>query len=151
MNILRFLKQSQWIPLYFKELKNRLRRDKNLSDIENLNKARENLGLSGDVSTHNHDSIYIRKDDMERHMDDLGRKVDDSIIELTTKLNNINSGQTDMISKVDSKKLDKDMLYVGPNAPIGVQGKVWFCTKSGEICLRVFDDGTWKTAGAIWQ
>lgn len=40
-------------------IKNRLRCDKNLSDIIDRTKARENLGLIGDVTTHHHDGRYI--------------------------------------------------------------------------------------------
>lgn len=41
------------------EALNRLRIDKNLSDVESKDKARENLGLTGDVSTHHHDAHYM--------------------------------------------------------------------------------------------
>jgi hypothetical protein len=40
-------------------VKNRLRCDKNLSDVIDRSKARENLGLIGDVTTHHHDGRYL--------------------------------------------------------------------------------------------
>lgn len=42
-------------------IKNRLRCDKNLSDVIDRSKARENLGLIGDVTTHHHDGRYLSK------------------------------------------------------------------------------------------
>lgn len=40
-------------------IKNRLRCDNNLSDVIDRSKARENLGLIGDVTTHHHDGRYV--------------------------------------------------------------------------------------------
>lgn len=42
-------------------IKNRLRCDKNLSDVIDRTKVRENLGLVGDVTTHHHDGRYLSK------------------------------------------------------------------------------------------
>lgn len=39
-------KKGEWVPLYVNDIKNRLRKDKNLSDLDDLNEARENLGIN---------------------------------------------------------------------------------------------------------
>lgn len=50
---------NDWVPLYGAALRNRLRRDKNLSDLTNVTEAKKNLGLYGNVEDHNHDSRYL--------------------------------------------------------------------------------------------
>lgn len=49
---------NDWVQLYGSILRNRLRRDKNLSDLTDIEEALKNLGLFGDVVTHNHDTLY---------------------------------------------------------------------------------------------
>lgn len=51
---------DNWISLYVEAIRNRLRRDLNLSDLFDVPAARNNLGLIGDNNTtHFHDSRYI--------------------------------------------------------------------------------------------
>ena len=58
--ILNFLGETgKWKPLYVAYLRNRLRKDKNLSDVENKEEARGNLGLLNEVTDHWHDSRYV--------------------------------------------------------------------------------------------
>lgn len=53
-------KPGKWVDGYARNLMDRLRADKNLSDIEDRTKARENLELTGDNNmTHFHDSRYM--------------------------------------------------------------------------------------------
>ena len=60
MAILKWQKgANEWVQLYGSTLRNRLRRDKNLSDLTNATEAKKNLGLYGDVSDHHHDSRYL--------------------------------------------------------------------------------------------
>lgn len=54
-------KIPQWIRVstdYSNAIKLRLRKDLNLADLTDKNKARENLELVGEVSSHHHDSRY---------------------------------------------------------------------------------------------
>lgn len=59
--LLKFKKDAtQWWTLYVEAIKNRLRRDKNLSDLTNVAAARVNLELVGDNNqTHFHDNRYL--------------------------------------------------------------------------------------------
>ena len=50
---------NDWVQLYGSVLQNRLRRDKNLSDLTDASEARKNLGLFGDVTEHNHNTQYM--------------------------------------------------------------------------------------------
>lgn len=150
MNILRFFKNKKWTPLYFSELKNRLRRDKNLSDINNIAEARQNLELTGEVDTHHHDNRYPLKDDVINEISTtkkiLENSINDTNINIETIKNNI-ANQTSVINA----KLDSSMIHVGSSTPTGVQGKIWFCTADNNISVKAFDNGKWITAGAIWQ
>ncbi len=57
--------KNKWEILYADEINYYNRISNNLSDIENKAEARENLGLSDDVTTHNHDSRYNPMVDQE--------------------------------------------------------------------------------------
>lgn len=60
MAILKWQKgNNEWVQLYGSALRNRLRRDKNLSDLTNATEAKKNIGLYGDVPDHHHDSRYM--------------------------------------------------------------------------------------------
>lgn len=63
MSLLKFKKGTDgWVALYTEEIRNRLRRDENLADIFDIEKTRENIGLTGDNNTtHYHDSRYLPK------------------------------------------------------------------------------------------
>ena len=51
-----------WVSLYTDAIKNRLRKDKNLSDLLDKAEARKNLELTGDNNhTHYHDDRYLPK------------------------------------------------------------------------------------------
>lgn len=59
MTMLRMKLNGEWVDLYAGEIKNRLKRTENLADLDDASAARQNLELTGDVSTHNHDSRYL--------------------------------------------------------------------------------------------
>jgi len=63
MALMKWLKRNEngereWISLYANAIINRLRRDRNLSDLQNPAKARENLQLTEEVIDHWHDKHY---------------------------------------------------------------------------------------------
>lgn len=52
--------KNSWEQIYGNEINNRLRKDKNLSDVNNKAESRKNLELVGDNNTtHFHDSRYV--------------------------------------------------------------------------------------------
>ena len=60
MSVLKYKLQNGWKTLYAGVLNRILLKDKNLSDIEDRTKARQNLELTGDNNTtHYHDSHYL--------------------------------------------------------------------------------------------
>ena len=59
MSILKWKKNNKWISIYADAIKNRLMRTANLSDLTDKTAALQNLGLTGDVETHHHDSRYL--------------------------------------------------------------------------------------------
>lgn len=59
MSILKWKKNNKWISIYADAIKNRLMRTANLSDLTDKTEALNNLGLTGDVETHHHDSRYL--------------------------------------------------------------------------------------------
>lgn len=51
---------NKWFTFYVEAIRNRLRRDLNLSDLTDKQKARENIELNGDNNhTHFHDDRYL--------------------------------------------------------------------------------------------
>lgn len=77
--ILKFRKNiSEWYSLYANAIKNRLRRDLNLSDVCDVQETRDNIGLSGDNNhTHYHDDRYIPI--IEKRINELDNKVNNLI------------------------------------------------------------------------
>lgn len=59
MSILKWKKNNKWVSIYADAIKNRLMRTANLSDLTDKTAALNNLGLTGDVETHNHDARYL--------------------------------------------------------------------------------------------
>lgn len=58
--------KNSWEQIYGNEINNRLRKDKNLSDVNDKAEARKNLELAGDNNTtHFHDDRYLPKIDAE--------------------------------------------------------------------------------------
>ena len=82
---------KEWRSLYTDAIKNRLRRDLNLSDVFNVQTTRDNIGLSGDNNhTHYHDDRYMpvisRGDATEAKSrtdadDKLSKKIDKVIVD----------------------------------------------------------------------
>ena len=75
MSLLKFKKNTkEWIAFYAEALRNRLRIDMNLSDVNDVAASRTNLGLDGDNNhTHYHDDRYLpvinkNKEDVEKKL-----------------------------------------------------------------------------------
>jgi hypothetical protein len=150
MDMLRILKDGEWLPIYFKELKNRLRRDKNLADVNSVSEARKNLGLTGEVDSHVHDDRYIKKSDYDIDIANHKKVLEDEIQALSLRFDNLYKTANNALTEINSS-VSKDMLVVSSSKPSGAQGKVWINTTENKISLNVYDGGKWKTVGAVWM
>lgn len=91
---------GKWISLYANWLRNCLRRDKNLSDLTDFTKARENLGIS---------------------QTDIVSEVDEKYQPIVEQLqNDIKQVKTDIQNK----------YYIGSTAPSPKEGMIWFDTNA---------------------
>lgn len=82
--ILNFLNEKgKWLPLYVSYLRNRLRRDKNLSDVADKKEARGNLELLNEVTDHWHDTRYVPMiDAVKTTLNTTKKELNDSIANL---------------------------------------------------------------------
>lgn len=158
MEVLRFFKNKEWIPLYFKSIKARLRRDLNFADVHDAAEARKNLELTGDVIDHHH-SEYDKK--ISDAYDNLNTKLDEQIniskeytkqqcndlsinlnkIQPTVESLNSRIGQTQFIFKDSKPKIDENSSII----------VVWFCMLNGNEHIEVYQGGIWHQFGAFWK
>lgn len=59
MHVFKIKTKDGWVSLYRALMNLFVRKDKNLADLENKDEALINLGLAGDVTSHNHDNRYL--------------------------------------------------------------------------------------------
>lgn len=151
MNIIKFKTANGWVSLYKNFLGSFLRKSKNLSDVNDKEKARINLELTGDNNhTHYHDDRYIPL--INSVKDETLAQADHIRNELELKINNINTSVVKNDTAIETK-MDKDLFCVGEVAPINPKDKtVWFQIKSnGEAYLKVWYNGQWNSFGAVWK
>ena len=89
---------GKWITLYRTAILNRLRKDKNLSDLTNKAEARKNLELTNEVTTHYHDTRYQPK------IDALNGLITKEIDNLKKTLSNQYTNNTDLENKLNLLK-----------------------------------------------
>lgn len=89
---------GKWITLYRTAILNRLRRDKNLSDLTDRADARKNLELVNEVTTHYHDARYQPK------FDALNGLITKEIDNLKKTLSSQYTNNTDLESKLNTLK-----------------------------------------------
>lgn len=102
--VLKFKKTlKEWIPFYVDAIKNRLRRDLNLSDVFDVQATRDNIGLSGiNNHTHYHDDRYIPKIDKE---------IDTRKQEITSLSNKLTTEHIERIA-ADDKERDERITSI---------------------------------------
>lgn len=109
MAILKYNNGDKWISLYIESIKNRLKKNNNLSDLENIDEARKNLEIIGDNNhTHYHDDRYLPKieqETSERIQSDNNLK--ELIISEIKKLCDIINNTIDSISQTISNYIDE--------------------------------------------
>ena len=59
MSILKIKQGGQWNKIYGGEFSKKMKKSSNLANLTDVSAARTNIGLTGDVSTHAHDSLYL--------------------------------------------------------------------------------------------
>lgn len=59
MKVFKIKTEEGWVSLYQAAMNLFMRKDKNLSDLLDKDEALKNLGLSGDINSHNHDNRYL--------------------------------------------------------------------------------------------
>lgn len=152
MEVIRYLKDQKWLPLYIKELKNRLRKDKNLADLPNRDEAIKNLGLTGDVISHSHDSRYPTKDLVNTMLEKVNQKVENAILDVKITNSGVDSKIFELRDSVIEKKLDAKMIHVGSLPPSNPESNtIWFCTIPNNTCIKVYYQGEWIVFGSVWQ
>lgn len=152
MEVIRYLKDQKWLPLYIKELKNRLRKDKNLADLPDRNEAIKNLGLTGDVTSHSHDDRYPTKDLVNTMLEKVNQKVENAILDVKITNSGVDSKIFELRDSVIEKKLDAKMIHVGSLPPSNPEANtIWFCTVPDNTCIKVYYQGEWIIFGSIWQ
>ena len=83
MSILKIKQGGQWNKIYGGEFSKKMKKSSNLANLTNVSAARTNIGLTGDVSTHAHDSLYlpeINKEGALRQWEDgvISAKIDEA-------------------------------------------------------------------------
>lgn len=84
MGLLKYKLRDGWHVLYGGILQKVLRKDMNLSDVDNVASARSNLGLTGNVTTHYH-QVYV-----------------DSIADLQSQIDVLTAAKQDLYNKYNN-------------------------------------------------
>lgn len=108
MAILKYRDNEGFKSLYTDAIKNRLRKDLNLADLENVQEARQNLELTGDNNhTHYHDDRYLPKIETEANErkaadNEIKNLLNNKVTEITNATNNnINNLKQTLDDKID--------------------------------------------------
>lgn len=115
MSFIKFKRKTgEWISLYADAIRNRLRRDLNLSDLFDIAEARKNIGIIGDNNTtHYHDSRYLPK--IQQLKDDIYDKLKKFNIDIKGRaeadtVNLVNNATT---STLVLKNVNADAVAIG--------------------------------------
>lgn len=98
---------GDWVSLYVDAINNRLRKDKNLSDLLDKAAARTNLELTGDNNhTHYHDDRYLPK--IEKIAADCTQAIKDEASARSSEIANEASERDKAIAKEKSERVVAD-------------------------------------------
>lgn len=131
MNLIKIKTAKGWVTLYKAMFGSFLSKDKNLADVPDKGTALKNLGLTGDVTTHNHDSRYMPI--INEKYEDLANKIKD----LEAKLND---QKHNFFSNIDCSLSDFSIQpngwYIWKGTISGVTG-TWLIRKAGSTsCMN---------------
>jgi hypothetical protein len=173
--LLKFKKSAtEWISLYADAIKNRLRRDLNLSDATDKAACRKNIELVGEVSDHYHDNRYLPL--IEANKDDVKNIVKNLMIAISGDVNgtaagpDVNNLITVQASNVTASKskLTTSSSSVSMNIPFaggtGVQellinNNLKFVPSTGALSASILTSNSIKTGivnadtvyNAVWN
>ena len=156
MATLKWKSSDGWIEFFKEVAGNVLYATKNLADLTDRQEALKNLGLTGDVTTHNHNSLYNAK------FDKLNNELSNKIAALSTKIDNIQNNYTtketniqtqlDAINKLIANKMDNTRIIISETEPKDKHaGDVWFCTKNGSRLISTWNGSSWEHYSAVWE
>ena len=148
-----------WHILYGGILSKVMRKDKNLSDLQDIAIARENLELVGDVTTHNHDTRYQTQINiLTEQLDSAKARItalETTCTQLQNTINSIQSANTanaNNITAIQNKLANVPNIYVQTGQPSGVENKsIWINVSSNSESIKVLWSGAWKNIGAFWK
>lgn len=153
MALLKYKTDEGWKILYGGLLSKILRKDKNLSDLGDIVEAKENLGLIGDVSdpqlyseeeTHNHDSRYPLKSELQAFTDSISDIIAEQLERFVQKAGDTMTGALNLANNLWNK--------VGKDANIGsknIAGKVCIQGQNGETGLAMYQTNSETNYGTL--
>ena len=153
MALLKYKTDEGWKILYGGLLSKILRKDKNLSDLENVVTAKENLGLIGDVSdpeyysdeeTHNHDSRYPLKNEFQNFAERISNFIEEQFERCVKKAGDTMAGALNFANHTWNR--------MGDDANIGdrnLAGKVCIQGQNGETGLAMYQKGSDSNYGTL--
>lgn len=159
MAIWKYKLQDGWHILYGNLLSKMVRKDKNLEDLEDRSAARENLELTGDVTTHNHDSYYgpkfsalnAKTASLESRVSALETRLNAAEAEINA-IKNSNNNTTNSINAINNRLSRIPEIYVQTGTPSGAPDKsIWFNLSGGSEHIKVLWQNAWRNIGAFWK
>ena len=96
MGLLKYKLSDGWHILYGGILQKILRKDMNLSDVDNVATARSNLGLTGNVTTHYHQTYADSITDLQNQINDLKTSRQDLYNKYNNLLGRIDVAESDI-------------------------------------------------------
>ena len=128
MRILQYFTNGKWTSLYQDAWNLCLNKRKNLSDLENKDEARKNLGLNGNENnTHFHDNRYLQLNEKDTVLAYVDKEVSDL--------------------KVDIERIDENIqnkIVIQDTEPSNPKvNQVWICSKKDNPGVNIYSESKW--------